>query len=40
MPISWAKSFARITSVGKCFHSYVGGTTACGKKQKQQAHRS
>jgi hypothetical protein len=40
MPISWAKSFARITSVGTCFHSYVGGATAYGKKQKQQAHRS
>jgi hypothetical protein len=38
--ISWAKSFARITSVGTCFHSYVGGATAYGKKQKQQAHRS
>jgi hypothetical protein len=24
MPISWAESFARITSVGRCFHSYVG----------------
>jgi hypothetical protein len=40
MPISWAKSFARITSVGTCFHSYVGGATAYGKKQKQQAHQS
>ena len=40
MPICWAKSFARITSVGTCFHSYAGGATAYGKKQKQQAHRS